>query len=323
MLTCFTRWNGPTRSAAGGCRVASATAGGALLLALLLQAATAARVGAQAGAEASATGGFRVAVLRGSEGEVGELAKLVDAAMLRDLAAIAGIENPTVSPIDYAEIGLTVGCADLGRACLVAIAQMLQVDAVVVRRLVVDASRARLSLVYVDPRSAGEPVLAEREIARAQAQSALPEAVPVLIRVLFGIPEPVVAAPPAAGSASNASNGGEPQIGVWTWLSLGVGAGALAAGLAMGASASSEFDNFKALPVRTRAEAERADARFRTVQSKALIANVLMPSGAALLGLGAVLLVLDMRRESERPALALAPVRGGLVLGLRGQLGSW
>lgn len=285
------------------------------------QAATARATSEQRAPDSAApalAGAFRVVVLRASEGEaLADVSQLVDAAMLRDLATIAGIERPTVSPIDYAEIALTVGCSDLGRACLVAIAQMLQVEAVVVRRLSADAARVRLSLVYVDPRSEAEPVVAEREVSRPDASTALPSAVPVLVRALFGIPEPVTPAPAQSPATTSGADGsGSPDIGVWTWVTIAAGAGTLVAGLAMGASAASEFDNYKALPVRTTAEAERADRRFDTVESKAAIANVLMPVGGALLAAGGVLLVLDLTREPERPALALRPVRGGAMLDL-------
>jgi hypothetical protein len=263
---------------------------------------------------------FRVAVLRGSEGDLGELANAVDAAMLRDLAAIAGISNPTVSPIDYAEIGLTVGCADPGRGCLVAIAQMLDVDAVVVRRLSIDSSQARLSLLYFDPRADAEPVRAERAVAKGEAAVALPLAVPELVRVLFGIPEPVTPAAPLApdsGAGPGSNRAEEPKVGPLTWVALATGVGTLAAGLAIGASANSGFDQYAGLPVRTRAEADRAAGRFETVRSHALVANVLIPTGAALLGLGGVLLVLDLGREPARDALTLEAAGGGALLSWR------
>src|SRR5262245_5659678 len=104
---------------------------------------------AQDAAPATASA-LKVAVLRTTQGDAGAAAEAIDGALLRDLSALAGIERPTVSPIDYAEIQLTVGCADEGRQCLSSIAQMVQVDAVVVRKLVVEPAGARLELVYLD-----------------------------------------------------------------------------------------------------------------------------------------------------------------------------
>src|ERR1700741_2766630 len=70
---------------------------------------------AQAAAEpAAGSSSLQVALLRTPQGEPGAAAEAIDGALLRDLSALAGIDRPTVSPIDYAEIQLTVGCSDEG-----------------------------------------------------------------------------------------------------------------------------------------------------------------------------------------------------------------
>src|SRR4051812_31628517 len=82
-----------------------------------LIATTPAGVAAQSAAPTAQAPGLKVAVLRSTQGAAGAMSDAIDGALLRDLAALAGIENPTVAPIDYAEIQLTVGCSDEGRAC--------------------------------------------------------------------------------------------------------------------------------------------------------------------------------------------------------------
>ncbi|MFI5307184.1 MAG: hypothetical protein ACHQ53_07530 [Polyangiales bacterium] len=272
---------------------------------------------------------LRVAVLRTTQGEGGATADAVDAALLRDLAELAGIEKPTVSPIDYAEIQLTVGCSDEGKACLSSIAQMVQVDGVVVRRLTVEQGRMTLTLLHFDATATDEPAHAEETFEGADAGKAAVAAVPSLVRRLFGIPEPVVAAAvPAPASALVATSPGPTSattdragggVGALSVVTLAAGAGILTGGLVVGASAKSSFDEFKAIKVVTEDDARRANSKFDAVKSKALAANVLMPSGAAVLALGAALLVLDLTRGGPHDTeVSLLSLRGGAMLTLRG-----
>jgi hypothetical protein len=278
----------------------------------------------------------RVAVLRFTQGEASAQAEAIDGALLRDLAAIAGIENPTVSPIDYAEIQLTVGCSDEGRQCLSSIAQMVQVDAVVVRKLSVAPDRATLTLVYLDATASDDPAHAEHVIEGEASADALAGAVPSLVRRLFGIPEPVVAAAPetrAPGEVASTESANAPPvpvdsaerrggIGVLTWVALAVGAGALGAGVVLGLGAQSSFDEFKNTAVEDADDRRRAEQRFDDAESKGRLATVLIPAGAVVLALGATLLVLDLSDDGGgETELGLQPLSGGALLSLRGTVG--
>lgn len=318
-------------------------AGAGFVLALFLTSALS-RGAAQAPVDESAqqaSASLRVAVLRATQGEAAAAAEAIDGALLRDLAAIAGIENPTVSPIDYAEIQLTVGCSDEGRECLSKLAQMLQVEAVVVRKLAASEDGATLTLTYLDATASDEPVHAVQTSDGEHAAQALAEAVPSLVRSLFGIPEPVVAAAeaPEAEAASepekhpaphavaasstpapdaDRANGDGARISVSTWVALAAGAGALGTGLVLGLGAQSEFDEFKAIDVQDEADARRAAAEFDSAESKGQLATVLIPAGAAVLALGLTLLVLDLNAGEDAAEIALTPLHGGAMLALRG-----
>jgi hypothetical protein len=283
-------------------------------------------------AGASSGSSLRVAVLRTTQGDAAAAAEAVDGALLRDLAAFAGIENPNVSPIDYAEIQLTVGCSDEGRQCLSSVAQTMQVDAVVVRKLAVEPGRATLTLVYLDATAADEPAHAEHVAEGEAATEALASAVPALVRRLFGIPEPVVAAAPeqqaGAGAPSREASSpddyppepapGGASVGPLTWIALGVGAVALGAGVVLGLGAQSSFDDYKQTEVRDEDDAAQAEEHFDSAESKGRIATVLIPAGAVVLALGATLLVLDLSDDGGADTeLGLAPLPGGALLSLR------
>jgi hypothetical protein len=275
----------------------------------------------------------KAAVLRASEGAKPELADAVDAALLRDLSAVAGIDSPAVSPIDYAEIQLTVGCSDEGRACLSAVAKLAQVDAIVVRKLTVGPESATLSLTYFDATSADEPVRAEQSLPAVGLESAAPQQVPALVRKLFGIPEPVAAAAseapaqgPASAPAGSTAAAAEPDqgggAGPLTWVVLGVGAVTLGAGLVVGLSAQGDFDDYKKTPIDDPADAERADAKFEDAESGGMLATILVPAGGALIALGVTLLAIDLSAGgSEETGVALVPQPGGALLRVRGSLG--
>ena len=82
------------------------------------------------------------------------------------------------------------------------------------------------------------------------------------------------------------------------------------------------FDAYKKTDVNNKMDIMRANSKFDGVKSKALVANVLIPSGAAIMALAGVLLVLDLTRHDEKtPSLGLQPLRGGALLTLRGVSG--
>jgi hypothetical protein len=303
----------------------------ALLLGCISPSEALAQVAQAEASQATASSSLRVAVLRTTQGDAGELADRVDGALLRDLSSLAGIDNPTVSPIDYAEIQLTVGCSDEGRQCLSAIAQMVQVDAVVVRHLVVTPSRVTVTLTHFDATASDEPARAEQMSEGADAGKTAVDAVPSLVRRLFGIPEPISAAAaanaaPGSGQPAGANGttaatptDGGGKIGVLTWVTLAAGSGLLASGLVVGASAQSSFDDFKKTDIKTATDAMRANTKFDSVKSQALVANILIPSGAAVMALAAALFVFDLThsgRTGEVAKLGVLPLRGGAMLTL-------
>jgi len=268
-----------------------------------------------------------VTVLRSNGPDVGAVGEPVDAALLRDLASIAGIDNAQFSPIEYEEIQLTVGCGDQSRECLSAIAGMAQVSGVVLRSVVKSGSALQLDLVYFDTSSQDEPARASVTGDAAQ----LAAAVPSLVRKLFGIPDvapPVAAAPPVANSAPAAAtdaapsgSGGVNTLTIASIVTLAVGVGVGLAGVVVGASASSTFDDYKNTAVTDEASARRANSTFSDAESKATVANILMPLGGALVVGGAIMLVLGLGADSEdAPAtqVALAPMSQGGVLVVSG-----
>lgn len=275
-----------------------------------------------------------VAVVRATDASTpGELSDAVDAALLRDLAEIAGIADPVVSPIDLAEIQLSVGCADEERACLESIARAASVGALLVRALAVDEQGGvRLELRYFDTASSDAPRVVSTE-RPAHSSGELTTLVPGLVRELFGIPEvaepaaPIgpPAEPPAHAAPAPAPRSAERDgASLLPWIVIGAGAAALAAGAIVGAVASEDFRAWKKRPIRTTAEADRANGAFDDLETRALAADIAMLSGAVVLGVGVTWLALELGEAQDgtgRATLGVEPRPGGGLLRVQGAFG--
>ena len=66
------------------------------------------------------------------------------------------------------------------------------------------------------------------------------------------------------------------------------------------------------------ADVTRANSKLDSVKTKALAADVLIPTGAAILAFGGVLLALDLLRDDKSPSITLVPLRDGVLLSLHG-----
>lgn len=271
-----------------------------------------------------------VVVLRSADASTStELSEAVDAALLRDLSAIAGIDQPVVSPVDYVEVQLNLGCSEESRACFESIAATLGVSAVVLRtlRATSDGGR-RLELRYFVLGSRDEPAVVSAQVG-AEADAELVAQVPVLVRQLFGIPEVAPAAapvePPPPKPVPIASDDEGPSL-VLPVVTIGVGAALLATGIVVGALAQHDFDAWKKSPVGSTEQAADADAEYGALEDRALIANVLMPAGAVVLAAGGTWLALELSSDDApggaQARVALVPTAGGLALAASGRFGA-
>lgn len=270
---------------------------------------------------ATAQSAGRVGVLRSTGSAIpAALANDVDAALLRDLRSIAGIEDPMVSPVEYAEIQLSVGCSDETRGCLETIARTAEVSALVVRELsTAEDGTVRLELRYFDAASTDPPAAARSEAPLASS-AALTAEVPSLVRRLFGIPEvaaPAPHAPAPEGAPPPAARADDRGAPVVAWTVIGAGAVVLTAGIVVGAVAASDYEDWKKRPIDSMAQADEASDELDALSSRALVANVLMPVGVVALGVGVALLLFDAGDDEPAP-LDVAPSKDGAVVTLRG-----
>jgi hypothetical protein len=275
--------------------------------------------------------------MRENRGEiaVGVIAA-VDAALLRALGEVAGIRKPKLSPVDYGEVQLTVGCTDESNECLAAITHIAEADAIVVRDLFADPNGVvALRILYFD--EAGGPTLVRVAVMADHAQE-LAQAVPGLLRKLFEIPEPatqgIVAtsfavsspAATAAGAAAPATTDRGASISALTWVALAVGSATLGTGIVLELKAKSDYDQFRGMHVSTLVQAEAANRQFSSILTRGTVANVLIPAGAVVLGAGAVLLGIDLfssdsGAEPTHASVQMIPLPSGGAVAVHGSFG--
>lgn len=289
-------------------------------------------------APATTTHATHVMVLRSSGSEVSASVDAIDAALLHGLSSIAGIDNAELSPVQYEEVQLAVGCDDQSRECLAAIADTARVTGLFVRSLRRVGAGLQLDVVYFDASSRDAPAQASES---GDAQHIL-ASIPSVVRRLFGLPDvPVAVAAevpaertlskpawsqaarsnPAASNKRATEPVGDDGMHVLTAASivtLAAGAGALALGVVLGASASADFDDYRGMEVTDPESARRASATFDDANAKATVANVLMPTGGVLLVGGVVMLAVGLSDSEAEPAathVSFLPSRtGGAVM---------
>jgi hypothetical protein len=282
-----------------------------------------------------------VAVMRETGGQISAgVTESVDAALLRALGEVAGIRKPTLSPVDYGVVQLTVGCSDESSECLAAITHIAEADAIVVRHLSVEPDQTvALRILYFDEAGGSTQVQIAVLVGREQE---LAQAVPNLVRKLFEIPEQAAPSPVAAAhaqasapalQAASSANDSAPEpadrgtsISTVTWVTLAAGVVTLGAGVGLGLTAESDYDHFKRTPVATPAQAEEANRRFSSIRTRGTLANVLIPVGAAVVGAGAVLLGFDLLSDdSEADAVharaQMIPLPSGGAITVHGRFG--
>jgi hypothetical protein len=190
--------------------------------------------------------------------------------------------------------------------------------------------------VYFEVSADHEPVVAE-SVTAANDDSSVTATVPHLVRTLFDLPE---AEAPAARMAqplapsegvpsrqpiedhqrADAHDG--PAVAPLTWVTLAAGAALLGTGVGFGISANNAFDDFKHRDVRTGDDVTRAHSEFDSAKARGTVANVLIPAGGAVLGVGAVLLFLDLSKGAPGgAALNVIPVHGGALATARRTFG--
>jgi hypothetical protein len=290
-----------------------------LCVLLVLAAAQSAR--AQEAAAATPVEQPKAALLStaGASGSQGDAAlESVIQAALEKLEVV----NVTARPgMDLGAVQLAIDCVGETPACLRAVASQTGVQILIAPAIERTDKELVLTLLYFDALGDGELRRVVHRQEGGKLDQATLDAVPGMLRELFGLAAPASAAPapgaqPETAAQPEGAQAKRPSL-LGPLIVGGAGVALLAAGLVAGAVMKGTQSDYAKLPVTTKLQAQAASDKLKSGQGQARAANVLLGVGAAAMALGGIWLALELGKPEETPPqTALAPVLAPGMVGL-------
>lgn len=254
------------------------------------------------------------------------------------LDALGVVDTAGTPGLGLEDLQLAVGCVGETPECLQAVAEQLEVDALLLSSLDRADDTLVLTLTFFrsEDRSTTEVV---RQASGEQAENELLDSIDGALREMFDLPPAPEAEEPtttgdddtaAAGAAAregDGSAGGDASVQAEAdgglspvpFIVAGAGLAALAVGVGFGVKSQNTEDEYANIEPATAAEADRALSKLDDAEREARIANAMFGVGGALVAGGAVLFfVLDRPGEAPerqvRVTPSVSPHAGGVVL---------
>lgn len=264
-----------------------------------------------------------------SSAEPGSPAAQVNDALRKALGALSEVQLLPPSPLDLEAVQLALDCTG---ACLPEIADRMGAQIVIIPALKQRAEALELELTCFREDAKSPPRVAMRKQPGTRLDASLLDAVPSMVREVLELEgdEPGAAAaepgpePAAAAPIEESGEGADEPATATDSLRLGpvlLGGGGLvllAAGVVVGIVANATEDEYASRDIGNDAQAKAADNQRVTGENQALVANILLGTGAAAVVAAGIWYVLDGDREHAPGQAMLRPVLGpgtaGLVL---------
>jgi hypothetical protein len=232
------------------------------------------------------------------------------------------IESTGTPALELDDLQLMVGCLAETTECYRAIAQQLEVQAILVPSLEIAGEEVLVTIAFYDDRS-GEMRRVVRRARQDFTEESLIDSLDGLLRELFGLPP----APPAAELPRErrpdpvvVDDDGDGALIVLPIALLGSGAAVLGLGAIFGVlSLGNESDWLATRPLAPD-DVPRAMSLMETASSQGTIANIMFVAGGVLAAAGGAILIVMLLggEDEETPQTAFAPMLfpegGGLVL---------
>jgi serine/threonine-protein kinase len=258
------------------------------------------------------------------------LAAAIDPVLLSELGNVPGLQIAARPALDLPSMQLAIDCVGETADCLTQAAKQAQAEglvAPVVRKL---GSELVVTILLHDARKEVSITGATRRYPSDQLDQAL-NGIPGMVRELFGLQAPAVAAsapPPEAAEPAPAAPpppAASKPFPVLPVVLGAVGVAILGAGVGLGIASHSTGNAYVATPVTDETTGNDALDKLHTARTEATLANVAFGVGAAALAAGVVLFILQQHGSDDKADAAQAMQQ--LPLALRtGQLalsGHW
>jgi hypothetical protein len=271
----------------------------------------------------------RAAVFPTANAEPGlsDLAYALDPVVLAKLGDLQIVQVTTRPGLDLPAAQLTIDCVGETRECLSALAQQVGAPVLIAPSVQRAGEETVVTLLCFDAAGSGEMRTVVRRFAGGDVVSAALDAVPDMLRELFGVPlEPAARAPEAAEppaptptreQAAPIAARGHPFPLAPVLIAAG-GVALIAAGTAFALASQANKHDYAHARLHNDADVDAAIALRNKASHQATLANIGFGVGAAALAVGATWLVLDLgsRDEVDRTRATLAPFGGPSQLGL-------
>jgi hypothetical protein len=249
----------------------------------------------------------------------------VNDAVRKALGALSEVQLLPPSPLDLEAVQLALDCTG---TCLPEIAERMAARIVIIPALKQRAEALELELTCFREDAKGPPRVAMRKQPGRRLDASLLDAVPSMVREVLElegdepsaaaaepVPEPAAAAPIEDAEEPATATGSLP---LGPALLGGGGVVLLAAGVVVGIVANATEDEYASRDVGNDAQAKAADDQRVTGENQALVANILLGTGAAAVVAAGIWYLLDGNTEHAPAQAMLRPALGpgtaGLVL---------
>ena len=286
---------------------------------------------------------FKTSVVQTDLADLGSAVDLLLRDQLNGLRSVSVVSQPA---LDLPSMQLALDCAGETPACLALVADRAQADSLLGPTLTRTDNAIVMSLMLYDAgRSSPLQVVARRFVLSAGDDAVL-NGVSELLQELFElspratppptptadspsaqlpVPTSVVPPPPsAAGSTEHTKPLPEPAPSLLLPLTLGAaGLAFIGAGIGFGVAADSAEADYAKLKVATTQDAKRALELYQRADTHATLANIGFGVGAAAIGAGALVFILQRTGVSQREKPAPSATRLQVGLGQLTVSGAW
>jgi hypothetical protein len=238
-----------------------------------------------------------------------QLANALDSVLLTQLETVAGVSAGARPALDLPAMQLALDCVGETPACLRAVTTQTATDSLLAPSVQVAGSETVVTLLYFDVRD-GELRNVVRRHSGPNVQRTALDAVPSMLRELFGIAEPVAPPPSAEPDPDPAplDDAIEPPVEpserafpVGPVVVGGVGVLLIGAGVVLGLAANASEEDWLKAQVRNRGEIDDALEIHDRAQLQATLSNIGFGVGAAAIAASAVWLAVELSGDEPGP----------------------
>lgn len=246
-----------------------------------------------------------------------DFALTLDHVVLGALGEIGHVRVTTRPPMDLPSTQLAMDCIGETNACLRSVAERAAAESLIAPSIERVGEELVVTLLLFDARGEGALQSATRRHAGEDVERAILDAVPGMVRELYGVAAP---SPPDAQSTEPAAEPlayedlavEEPPLERSFFPTVPVvvtatGLGIVAAGAVFGLMAKATEDDYAAIAVDDEATAEAADEKLEKAETQALIANIGFGLGGAVVAVGVAMWIVELSDDPNEAGAWIAP----------------